>query len=500
MAFSESTKQGAEVSELPKGLVRWLTYGVLLLAISLAIGQWAFNRSLWLDEAKLALNIMDKGFLELLQPLDREQAASVGFLWLEKLVTLLFGVSEPALRLLPLLSYLLCIPLVFSVGRKLLRNERLGLLASIAFALASSSLYYATEVKQYGFETMVGLALVWAYLKDFRTLKRRLWALSIAGCLAVLCSMTSWILLTVIGLHLFIKKCIQEKQWAYLMPMVFWTVTALSYYLLALNNHPNQAKLQEYWANYFMPSNPFSTEFFEFIHYSLKEELFGFVTGFGKLSFGWLFLSIAGAVALLRKNIRLLAMLSIGSFTLHLILSSLHLYPFADRLVLYLSPFFLMLCIKGIHIITQRFNQRNTLTGLMQLALVVSLLYPVLKRYPREREEIKPAIAILNQSVLEHEVVYLYSYSKPALEYYERLGEVDFAGNIVELSRDLAFERELITTRSECWFLGSHVQKQNGRSENEIVLDYFQEQGFRILEQNQFSGAFLYRLDKEMAP
>src|SRR5688500_9732578 len=61
-------------------------------------------RSLWTDEATLALNIATRPFGELLTPLDYHQTAPVGYLWAARAATGLFGVSEHSLRLVPLLA------------------------------------------------------------------------------------------------------------------------------------------------------------------------------------------------------------------------------------------------------------------------------------------------------------------------------------------------------------------------------------------------------------
>ena len=57
-----------------------ICFGILVRVI-----QYLYNRSLWADEAVLALNIVNRSYLELLQPLDYEQGAPIAFLWVEKL-------------------------------------------------------------------------------------------------------------------------------------------------------------------------------------------------------------------------------------------------------------------------------------------------------------------------------------------------------------------------------------------------------------------------------
>lgn len=54
---------------------RPLIYFLIVLGIILRLVQYLYNRSIWLDESFIALNIMNRSFLELLKPLDFGQAA-----------------------------------------------------------------------------------------------------------------------------------------------------------------------------------------------------------------------------------------------------------------------------------------------------------------------------------------------------------------------------------------------------------------------------------------
>jgi predicted membrane-bound mannosyltransferase len=77
---------------------------LLFIGIILRIWQYAANRSLWLDEAALALNIVNRSFIGLLLPLDNNQQAPLGFLIIQKAFTIVLGNSEYSLRLFPLLA------------------------------------------------------------------------------------------------------------------------------------------------------------------------------------------------------------------------------------------------------------------------------------------------------------------------------------------------------------------------------------------------------------
>jgi len=64
---------------------RFMPWAFIGFGVFLRLSQYLSHRSLWLDEAKLALNIVRRpmGVL-LLQPLDSAQGAPIGFLAIEK--------------------------------------------------------------------------------------------------------------------------------------------------------------------------------------------------------------------------------------------------------------------------------------------------------------------------------------------------------------------------------------------------------------------------------
>src|SRR5687767_15072000 len=93
----------------------FLFYFVLALGIFLRCYQFLMGRSLWEDEAHLALNFITRGYLGLLQPLDYLQAAPPLFLWSVKSFALVFGYGERALRAFPLVMSLVALPCFYYI-------------------------------------------------------------------------------------------------------------------------------------------------------------------------------------------------------------------------------------------------------------------------------------------------------------------------------------------------------------------------------------------------
>ena len=98
-----------------------IAWGFVAIGMLLRLRQFLFDRSLWLDETFVALNIIHRSPAELLKPLDYNQGAPIGFLFLEKLATVSLGSSEMALRLLPFACGIVSIFLFKAVADRFLR-------------------------------------------------------------------------------------------------------------------------------------------------------------------------------------------------------------------------------------------------------------------------------------------------------------------------------------------------------------------------------------------
>src|SRR5712692_1214244 len=112
----------------------------------LRLAQYLFNRSLWFDEALLAHNIINRSVSGLLKPLDYAVGAPLGFLMLEKLAVQMFGSSEYALRLVPLLAGILSLYLFYRVAKLCVTPKAVPIALGL-FALSGYLIYYASETK-----------------------------------------------------------------------------------------------------------------------------------------------------------------------------------------------------------------------------------------------------------------------------------------------------------------------------------------------------------------
>ncbi len=127
--------------------------GVLMVGL-----QWANARPFWLDEQMIALNVRDRGLTNLGGRLWLDQSAPLGWLILQRLVLIVLGTSELALRAVPAAFGAGTILVALYIGERWLTK-----VGSTIFVLLCSVgqwiSFYAIELKSYSADTFFGLLL-----------------------------------------------------------------------------------------------------------------------------------------------------------------------------------------------------------------------------------------------------------------------------------------------------------------------------------------------------
>ena len=132
---------------------------VILIGAALRLIAYLAARSLWLDEAMLANNIVGRTFVALLGPLGENQSAPWLFLLGERAAIVVAGPNELALRLLPLAAGI-AIPYVAWLPARRMFDDMTGVVAAAIAAVSPLLLYYSNEVKPYGIDALVCVSLV----------------------------------------------------------------------------------------------------------------------------------------------------------------------------------------------------------------------------------------------------------------------------------------------------------------------------------------------------
>jgi hypothetical protein len=137
-----------------------------LIGAGLTAWTWLAAAPLWLDEAKVAINVRDRSFMDLSGALWLGQSAPLGWLFAQRAVLLILGSGEPVLRLLPVLNGLGTIAVAVWIGRRWLDRWSRALL--VYFCVAGQWLMvFRVEAKHYSADTFWSLLLpaiaVWAF-------------------------------------------------------------------------------------------------------------------------------------------------------------------------------------------------------------------------------------------------------------------------------------------------------------------------------------------------
>ncbi len=146
---------------------RWLPAGLIALGIAIRLVVWYGNRSLWIDEATVAIGNLWKPSAATWGTHDFGQISPFGWLAMVRLATELFGPSELALRLPTLLLAIGYLPAVWLLVRHL-AGERAGLLALAFTAVSPALVRYAVELKPYGGEPLIAAGVIAAFIHLIR--------------------------------------------------------------------------------------------------------------------------------------------------------------------------------------------------------------------------------------------------------------------------------------------------------------------------------------------
>ncbi len=130
--------------------------------------RYALAFPLWGDEAFLAVNFLTRDLGGLACPLEFDQIASPGFLWVEWLVSRWLGSAECALRFVPYLAGVTSLLLFWRFCRGV-ATRRVTLVAIAVLAASFFPVRHSTEVKPYAVDLLVSLILTMLGWEVWRT-------------------------------------------------------------------------------------------------------------------------------------------------------------------------------------------------------------------------------------------------------------------------------------------------------------------------------------------
>jgi hypothetical protein len=419
---------------LASSLAGWLA---VLIGVILRARRYFQDRGVMHDEAQLAINVITKSFGDLIHPLDiGDQASPVGFVLLQKTATILFGTGEWSIRLIPFLASIIALPLFLITARRI-AGPTAAFFATLWLALAEHAIYYGAEGKQYSFDLLCTIIILYFAIKPITG--KSLAILTAVGALLIWFSFPILFVLAgvgiAIGIELLRSKCYRMLNLVAAMGFL-WLGSFLANYLLITRYYAASDYLVNYWDTKYSAFAPLKIAsahdlmWYPRAFIGLFEYPLGITPGTTKAMPIALLATIAfilGGWMLIRRASRTFWILAITVFAC-VAASALKKYPFAERQLLFLMPLLILplaATIGG----DWRFRCR-ALPLIRLLAAVAVFVYPtyLAAKYlakPPIIYDAKPALKYVRANWQQGDVIYLHWGSDVLGSYYlEKPGQL----------------------------------------------------------------------------
>lgn len=338
------------------------TTGFVALGVLLRVVRYLLNFPLWCDETMLAANFLDRGYRELLGPLDYRQVCPVVFLFVELTAVKLLGFTEMSLRLFPVLCGAGGVLLFRHVAGRIVRGEAL-LCAVAILAVSSWPIRYAGEVKPYASDFFAALSLLALAVEWWRRPDRVGWLWGLVAAAPVTVGLSFPAVFVAGGVSVALSpqlwRCRRRDAWlAFALFNVAVAVTfvaLLPTYQTAPQDH---AYFHHDWAPAFPPLGSVPKLLVWFLSmntgymFAYPE---GGERGASALTFGCF--AVAAVVLWKRRRTTVLA-LCLAPFAFALVAAALHRYPYgmSARTMQYAAPVICLLAGLGVAWLLSRFG------------------------------------------------------------------------------------------------------------------------------------------------
>jgi hypothetical protein len=483
---------------------------IVLTGCLFRASQYLSERSLWLDEIKLADNLLTRGFHGLVGALDHNAAAPIGFLVIEKSATILLGQSDFVLRLFPFVCGIFAL-LAFALFaiRQLGWNK--ALLPIAIFTVSDTLIYYSSELKQYSSDVLCALILYICLSSRWGDKSNRNHTLVLACVGSILVWFSHPIIFvmasagTIMLALSFLKKS-KPMFFEALFINVAWVVSFIICYKLTLVNHEQNSHLKEVWAFGFAPFPLSSGE--ELLWY-IKSfvRLFNNPVGLPRILYPLtVSFFLIGLYQSLRQSLVRTLML-ISPLIIGLICSLFQLYPFTGRLLLFSVPSLIFILGEGMN--SAGALKQKMAKGIAFTAIFMVIAIPTTEAILhlgsfRQIEEARPLIEILKQSAKEKDSIYIYYAAKGAFDYYARnsnFSKAEVVYGISSREKPKLYNEDIgkLKGNARVWVLFSHIYNWNDIDEEEYFLEELNNLGIK-LQSHKHTGAslYLYNLENEL--
>jgi hypothetical protein len=399
-----------------------------LLAVAAAgarVLQFWRVHSLMLDECAVCMNILDRGPAGLVKALDYDQAAPLGYLFLQKAVFAGLGMSDLSVRVVPLFFGLAAIPLAAIIVVWLFPPRTKMAPALLAFGLISLNrglAVYSGISKQYTLECVCTLLLLLALFMAIgqndgpAASGWKAWLLIVSPLLVWLSYGAVFVIAGIVA-ALLARAVFTRQRRAVNLALRFTLCAApnlLLFFLFSARGALGNQTLSGLWSQGYLPLWPpvqtikwlyqaFIAVGENVIHLRLAFLLpLGLVltAAYAVRRRAWFWLACAMAV-----------LACLGA-------SALGRYPFSGRLLLFLVPIFVLMLAKAVDLLGQYSNMAAVAaTALMLVVASIPFIGQVVLR-DSSIDQVRVVHKALLAKVEPGDQIWVAPYSVPCLRYY----------------------------------------------------------------------------------
>ncbi|PTX44071.1 hypothetical protein C8P64_0041 [Christiangramia gaetbulicola] len=368
--------------------------------------MWSFNG----DEVNLGLDILNKNFKDILYPFQSRQSAPPLFLLLQKAISV---IAKPFISL-KILNFIASCASLF-LFKRLLKTfpPFLQILLLAVFCFSPFIISNSLTLKQYSLDLTLGLVTV-NYFVEHRSSYKTFLFFSIF-CLLSNIGLFFCAAMSIFFLLQFFHEDKKKFSWngiKRILPVLFAPLPYLLFFIWFIQQ-PGAETMKNYmvgyWSGAFMPID---ISIFKWWAIQAKVITIFFFSTYWMVGVPLLMLFLLGVFSLYKNRHKvfmspLLKIIMIYIFTslVHILLSALKMYPFSDRLFLYLAPGIYLILGYGIQESLKIFRKKKQMKmafySIFLLLLCTILLY--FNYLPGKANDVATLLRFVNST--EHAVL-----------------------------------------------------------------------------------------------
>jgi len=406
---------------------------LVLLGVALRFRQYVFNRSLWFDEANLALNVAYRDIWTLLtEPLMYLQTAPPGFLVAARAMAVALGTFDWAFRLVTFIAGVSVVLLAVLLARRELTSTAARLTFVGLVALSPVLIFYSSEFKQYSSDALAAIAILAAF--SYRSSPYGTWLLAGTGFVALVWSLPAAFVAAPTGLFLLYEAVHSRRYNQVLLVALAWLAGAALHGAHIMQVGVHHEFMMGFWRKLGgFPPSPLNSiaamlwypeAFLRFVYMAFKtphfagphsDEALSSPAGFG------LAIALAASLALAFIRRRPMGLVAAAAILLTLVASAFGIYPFSTRLVLFLVPLAFFIMAAAIDAVDFKLGWLPaSLCALPLLVMLPVNLAVLVNPETPLATEFKKALRIVARNSISDDVLAIEPWSGPVFEFYRR--------------------------------------------------------------------------------